>query len=1139
MGNFSRPGAVAAASYHSYVTEEKTLHNIGLASYTRNSLAKFGTKRKGGSETLDPSIKEYFGGTFPSGELLGDKSTLSIMKFDKDYNRYLLRTSAGQSEESLWYTPSGAYAGTLADFQKDFDLLQKGFLTNELTKYKLNHIWSNIQTSMSGCITFTMSYKVLSCDKTSLVKLYFQSGGKTNTNRGVAQKGSPIIAGVPTRVTGPGYASGPTQSTQPGQYVPPLEGGANNPQNSVAGRLRMSYDQTTGQWESGTQQAMFRLLTDIDGVPQIDLPDNVDDVDLSAFYGGAFSSKFNTGIAMVVTTENGNPHLFGPNSNGCGPSPKEKVIMVNRTPRSYKKGEHVIGSLINGEWIPIGLGMPSTVTKKMDVEWSQIQKYIVDAKSFFRNALDNDFVTPEDYTQHVRFKFYSSLKDSSNAATLTASGNDLNRLAVINMNPQSINSYTINSEGKIELTSTVASSLPNYDKYMSMIPSTGYFQFFDADVIKTNLGGNNDKSRLKKTNIKQTPLDMSDLNEIYAENVTSSWGLYFPDGYTSASVARLKSQKEVTNAFSSVSAGAAFPIYSSTTLDFSSGVNPLFDVSDNYLYHFPAQIALNASGNQSILSQLLWFKQSLGGSYADNLIAYFNDQLKGDYLRNSLNKDAFALSPANSTSVQFTPLSLELALCSTYIPETHTLPAINGGYDNLRRNLAYQGWTRTAFGKAWERNGFPQYGFVLGLTDSAIVGNIGFGERLIKLPIKYGPNTVRSGSASIDVPFRLDIRSDGGPSILPAINGNESSNVVGILAAKATINLTAGGQLELRTTNHFGLNAGGTVTGGGGFLSFIPTMFGIVPGADGRSETRKFDFVQWGSSSSYGDLQAFGTTALYCSIHDHCPSSIYDGRYITPLQFHGDSKDLSNKPIEIEIPANGLTKKPLDVGSLVSASTLFPITMIKNPIRKNMLLTGGGFYYIKRVIGADVSKITIESQDPKDPMSGYSDGDIVTFPGPMPATFTVKTTDANGVITSIAIDDSLGIDAYGEFNDNPFRNGPLQANVNKPKNKDARGAKILLKGGKVIEKVMHDALNSYNIKPLTPADNDGGGDSYGYVRSSKSTTFNLAKNTTGKYDILFFFVNDIANYPENSSGANAQLETNPFAQYVKLDISAN
>jgi len=1134
MSMFNRSGGGAVRNYHSYITEHVTLHNIGLASYTRNTLDNFGMERKDGKKTLSREIDEYFDGQFSSlkPKLLGDSVTLSMFRFDQETKRYFLTT-----DQEIWSTPSGDAASSLTNFQERFDLWQKGFITDDAEKYKLNYVWSNIQTSLSGCITFDVDYTVLTCDAKSLVRLYFQSGGKASAERTIADSAGGMFAGVPSRATGGQYAYTPTQNSAPGVYAAPAQGGDNNADNTVAAPMRMTYDPATNRWESGTQQMLFRLLTDIDGVSIPDLPQSVDNTDLEEFYSGPLSSSFTVGTGMPVSIENGNPHLFGPNSYGCGPSPKEKVIMVNRTPRSYAAGEIVIGSLINGEWIPMGFGPARTVSKKFNVEWSNIQKYIVNASAYFRDQPDNNDVTPEKYLNHVRFKFYQDM--------IIEPVFDLSqRLKTLNLLNKPVDSYEL-LNWQLQIPETPIAEIPGFFVNTNLIPnSDGYWQFFDADVIKPNLCGNNQYSRLKKTNIKQTEFkDYPDTNDVDPLRVTSSWGMYFPDGYTSSSVAKLKNATTGRSFINTIAPDLA--VYNAQSLiNFSAEANNTlflgdffgtsFDVSDSNLYHFPAQMALNASGNQTIISNALWFAQKKAGNYATNLITYLHDAYKGDFVVNPFNKDVFGLKPVNPTIVQFTPLSLQLALCSTsVIPNTQeaTLFANQGGYRDLNLSLTSQLWDYKAFGKAWQRLssiiGQPIDQNNLLIPNGNVRGAIPFG-RILR---KFGANT------SFSAPNRFE-KPDGGPGLIPFVGGDEISNVNGIIAARATVNLPAGGQLELRTSNNFGLNAYGVVTGRDGGTSFTGAgFFGLIPTSNG-GQTKVFDYVQWGASST-DDIRAFGTTALWCKITDHCPDTIYDGRYFTPLQFNpsGASVDLDEFYGKED---NGGTEQKLRAGFYIQQrlKDYKVFTKKENIVRRDQLLSGGGFYYIKRAIGVAPFAIEILDEDPDDPQSGYSDGEEVTFSAKMPARFKVTRTDENGKILTIEPDfEKYGQDAYGEFSGNPFYgNGkPLEGKVTTTK---GRGVKIHAKTCMIYEKLGHDVIQDYGTKRLTPPDNDGGGDSNGYVKSSRSTTYSLSTNKTGKYDIFLFFVNDIMNYPENSNGANPQMN-GPYGQYVNLEITAN
>ena len=68
--------------YHTYVSQCQELKIIGLSSYSRNSLKKFGIERKNGQNRLNKDIAEYFGGSVPTYALLGDDNSFSIEEFD-------------------------------------------------------------------------------------------------------------------------------------------------------------------------------------------------------------------------------------------------------------------------------------------------------------------------------------------------------------------------------------------------------------------------------------------------------------------------------------------------------------------------------------------------------------------------------------------------------------------------------------------------------------------------------------------------------------------------------------------------------------------------------------------------------------------------------------------------------------------------------------------------------------------------------------------------------------------------------------------------------------------------------------------------------------------------------------------------
>lgn len=1099
-GFFNSRSGSTVRNYHYYVPSDVKLHDIGLASYTRNSLEKFGKRKKNGIEENDPDINEYLSGGIDSIKpiLLGKDATLIIYRFDKETKRYLYTTSDGANEDNIYWSPRGGVMfQSLETFQQQFDLYQKGWVKDETEVFNIKYIWSKINNSLSGCITFDINnYSILNSPSAGVVQLYFQSRGD-GSQRGIAFQ-PPIIAGVGRTATGQEHAFNISESFPIGSLSRPDVGGATNPNNTIAGPMRLHFNRGTGEWESGTTQVYCQVLEDLGGISSVDLPSNVDIVD-----NDTLKLPFTSGIGMVMSDEKGNPHLCAPVSFGCEISEKEKIILVNRTPRSFVKGEKILASNVNGSWIPIPLQNGTNVPKKFGLQWSQIQKYIVNAKGFFRDTFDEP-LDHNKYKDLMRGHFYNTL---STLPEINKAKVDLESIKVINLSKVTFDDkgkpiYTVNAGGKVDLSNF---PVPNIQL---TTPSFNYDQMFDADIISTKLGGNNTLDILRNTNISQTEA-YSQEDGVAADSVPFSWGMYFPNGYSTADVRRLQSTTSVTSAYPSLN------IYTGGSLDFTPYTNAFqtdkLNLKDLYFYHMPAQIALNASGNQSIR----W--QQLHPINAGKLIQYIQDPFKGDWLKASGGKDAYKLTPLSPSKVQFTPLSLELALSSTIIKDEGVggQNPVNGGYKKLKSNLDYmrtllgndQVSYRT-FGKAWNRlNAGPVN--ISPDGDDSVRGYIEFGERLANRADQTG---------TVGPPKRVD-RPAGGPEILPFDNKKESSNVVGIIAAKATITLQGGGNLQIKTSNKFGLLAYTKVTLSNSSWNFFQTG-GTLFGSDTGGQNRKYDEIQWGGS--IGDkVEDLGTTALWCAVYDHCPNTAYDGRYFSPLQFNPSGENMDFKQVT------------LAVNTTVDKNTL-PIQTENIAIRRSMLLTNGGFGYIRKVIVAGTPKVEKAG-------TNYVEGESVTFSlGSKPAVFKVASITGDGGISSIELDPDLGVDALGETKDgiaNPFKGDtPLTASIKSDK---GTGAKITLDHGKVIEKLYVDRIKQYGeYKKVTPPDNAGQGDDRGFVRQNKSTVFSVEENSTGKYDIFFFFVSDILNHPEAGVGSYYEGGAVPPARYVNLEITA-
>jgi hypothetical protein len=1135
-GFFNSRSGSSVRNYYYYVPSDKKLHDIGLASYTRNSLDKFGKKRKDGRDQNDPDISEYLSGGIDSIKpiLRGDSAELFIYRFEKDTKRYLYTTKSGADENNIFWTPSGTTGSTggivftdLKSFQDKFDLFQKGWIKDNgsLESYNIKYIWSKINNSLSGCINFNINgYSILNQPSNGVVSLFLQSKGDGN-DRSVAFQ-PPVIAGVGRTATGVEHAFNLSENLGPGAFSAPDVGGIKNPNNTVAGPLKMHFNRGTGEWESGTTQTYCKILDDIPGVSLADLPLDVDGVS-----NESLNTPFNSGMAMVISTEKGNPHLLVPCSTGCITSDKEKIVVLNRSPRSYVKGEICLASQINGDWVPVPLTNGLSVAKKLTIEWSQIQKYITNAKGFFRDFDDTSFLEPDNYQSHVRSRFYDSLPKTSFSDN--TAGNNLSTLRLINLGFTGLNDsssiiYSLNNNGSINMTDINDATTANSIIYLNRFPSLNFIQFYDADIIPKNLGGNNaGPNRLKNTVIKRTEPSDADTG-VAAESVPVSWGMYFPDGYISAGVTRTKSVTAAT------SANPSMKIYDPASISFSSYTNTVqvdnLNLKDAYFYHMPAQIALNSSRNQTIELSKLVLSMFSAGVYCDNLINYMNSSVKGDWIKAG-SRDMYGLTPVNSTSIQFTPLSLELALSSTmiYNEGLGSLTATAGGYKNLKENLLKIGaGTEEHFKSVKEKKGFFGGAFpriemntpAALESDGSVYGYISFGRRL------YNINAGTDFASTIGPPKRGDA-PDGGPDLLPNAGHSEASNVMGIIGTKGTFSLPNGGSIELKTSNMFGLLAYTQNILAGTSYSF-QLFVGAVLDLSGKS--REVQRVQWGGSLGDEQIKEFGSTALWCAVYDHCPNTIYDSRYFTPLQFN---------PSDASVDFDEVNLSP---GTQVQSQR--NIQTRKNKIRRGMLISNGGFTYIKRIIAADISSVVIEKAG-----AGYAVGSSLTFAlGDKPAEFVISEVDGNGGILAITLNDkkeglSNPVDAYGQTSNNgtvnPFYSAPLYAQlpINTFPDDPTKTASIKMTRGRVIEKLMTDMVKFYGAKKVTPSDNNGKGNNRGFVTGSKTTTFSVSKNDTGKYDIFLFFANDILNYPE-AGVAFWEGYPVPPARYVNLEITS-
>ena len=975
----------------------------------------------------NPNVTEFFGNNVGQvrSSLLGFTTpvteNLSILKFNSTTKEYELK----QGNE-IFQTDNGTSVATSLD-----DLLSQ-HNTNEWgiteTNDDLTEVIKNIQSSYSGCITFRPSFTATvgttSQTRTPLVRLYLKSKNNSDKSRTLGLNNPPIISAVPKRPTGASYGWQGTQDKPVGVYQKPSEGGNSNPANTVAAQLRLTYNSSIGEWESGTQQMLARLLTDIDPAPLKPIPDDIDDVSPEDFYtsGSDYDfSQFTVGKALPISLENANPHKCGPNMTAIanGENKKEKIQVVNRSPRSYKKGDVVMCSHIDGEWIIQGFDAGTVTTPQAGIKigkWS-FTKLLANADTFFKDdrcftsggtqAQYNSNISPDRYETLCRKKFYAHMYTGGGDGAappitninieLLSGLNDLNRIAKLNLyTPSSKPDLPYYVFDKIDETAALASPLVTQQEY-DFKPSKKYVQATIFDQLGTHMGGLRDYNLIGRTNASIAPNGGADNLFEYQSQIPHFWGPVFPDGYSSQQTERLKTARPMISLTGSPRLGYSRDngisylisenLNGSDVLSASTAKNKTLDnknfmfsdTRDGNLLQLPAEVGTNGSlsGNYASPIESLATLMSIENSpnIIDGYASYLNNRSRYVWLANAADSgDIYGFSPVQPGKIQFSPLQLELAT-HAYL-ETNPTAQGSGKYASLKNDF---------------------YSSLDSSVDKGIENGT-WGDLLVRtnnyFP-KMGPDTFINGDGPL-----------GGPDLLPdsdSSSGDEKSNFVGIIASKNKF--LAKNSITFTTRQYFGLPKVRQAAGGqSGGISILPIAGGIAfVGPNNPSFT--YGYPQWGSSEDKYD--SFGTTALHVRVFDQWPDeqTIYDPRYFGVLHFNplpmggivlSDPVDagisfndsswtpasginnvrysrrvdkVQHTSVDFRIPTyadprdSSVDNTPIPTGSIVTKDGVNGKAMRissewrVNPIRRGQLLTKGGFRYYQRVIGVNVGEI--------------------------------------------------------------------------------------------------------------------------------------------------------------------------------------
>lgn len=270
------------------------------------------------------------------------------------------------------------------------------------------------------------------------LRLYFADKAVLSSSRIVVPKGPPRFTDVPRRPTGKKYSHGKSAKQPIGVSIDQDDSELNDPEDSVVADMRMSYNPAINKWEV-QNQILARLLTDVDPAPIRSIPLDAEDVDaipaedFSQVGGERYLGQFSTGLAMPLSSENGNPHTFGPNLIKCDDGTEcEKIRVFNRANKTYTKGQLVICHFIGNEWIIQDFGADlESIPRAVGVGTWQFAKFITSTNTHFREddppKQDNgDFarlqIRPDEWTTILRKRFYDNVKAHSDNKIPTTVG---------------------------------------------------------------------------------------------------------------------------------------------------------------------------------------------------------------------------------------------------------------------------------------------------------------------------------------------------------------------------------------------------------------------------------------------------------------------------------------------------------------------------------------------------------------------------------------------------------------------------------------------------------------------------------------------------------------------------------------------
>jgi len=1160
--------------YHRYSSDDLALSAVGISSYTLTSAERFFKKD-------NPDVKEFFTGglEFTQNQILGIglEGSMKIMEFD--YNEKVYKQVTGFTQiirlDPQIY-PAADYPPitetTIKTFLQKWNDVQIGTLEGNLVN-SYRAVIAKIQNSQNSYIEFEANISVLGSSKKISIRLDLMNTRNFETAKTISFKGSPLITEVPKTPAGLNYASRPTGAAAVGAYVSPVGDGVNNPQNTASGPLSLTWDPSIGEFQSGTQQMLVRLLTDIDPANVRDFSkEELDSFTNEDVYSGpdglGFMGSFTKGEAIPLSSENGNPHLFGPDFKGVcenATSEKVKVTVINRMNYSYRAGTMAVVSRMtgeNGNWVITSAGTPADATaKNLSFGNFEYQHHIIPAKKYFTFPPTEEKLMPDKFMSWYRAYFYDTVIDSYYRFNPdTFDDYNLERTKILNILASTLSDVEPDPiqylKNKLK-DNTFINQIISETKFKSLqfkrLLDYGDDRYGDGVIPEVNLDEWQEYFYGLPINVMEKSarllqlsptLDGESLNTnsqdpLYALEVPMFWGMVFPDGFKNDGVQRERAKFEKLQTFEiyrndpnlkeiSVLGSYSAPFLGDDlkSLLFSDGYRDFKKTGGFFSRHSIATLS-----SPFMLYEQISLEQT--GAAADL-------RFPGTDLVKEVDPEGPAgLEPINPKRIQFSPMSINRFYIGSEL-NNQSYSTLKSMQNLLAKSVMFNkifppsnSINFADYGKAlWGRHYSLKYPSIIDAASATWLPDNGNEYNLKALSWSEDGFPITRHSPPLGTAF----------DIVPPVLGFRRLPAVPVLTCKSKIRTSANG-LSFTVNQLLGMSPQITISASNPpRVTALPFFAGIGWTDDPGNPGKQNSVPQWGDRNRTDDIDSFGTSALHVRVFEGWPieQTIYYGQFFTPIHFNPSAPEHlmrveyadNGKPtIKNDLDIDGNVRRAVSevdfrrptringsifaLGEVVTKETLAPANEWQwNRVRRAAMLSGGGFAYYIQYIGIEPSRQIISGG------SGYSADTVFLFADG--TTFQVNVDD-KGVVTGIKTDSIV----YGEQG---FMSIPA-INLQPSKQGDGSGAVFGNPSFVVREKIGYDPAPKQvvPITRLTKSSNDGEKIAEGNI----TTTVNFSDTNKRDFDIFYFFHNDPTHY---SMDKFLPFDAG-FAQYAIVEVN--